>query len=400
MNTFRKLALAATPLALASLVVPAIGQPSAIRRALPAEAPTGSVATQPSHRNQAGQLVWTDAQDQPTRIVTPQNLMVAADDYAVDVRELADKGLVVDTDEAATASTADAQRGTITVGALRKQGYLFIDRDTADSLRERSSCSYELGWRQQSGARTSAPWVLGCLIEPSVEARVTRSGNGFTYAYSIANGRAAQQDIFWFQVRLPFLDALLGRREAKGWQLVTTGGVPLNIEGSEGADFGAFAGATKLAPGTKIDGLALESNYFPGVTDARFEGVVTSEQMPPIVEQLPGDLENAAFDLKRAGRNRVTIATVGPVIPPPSGVDGKSAVVAQLRADVPRARTGGLVSDVAAGQVASLLAELATSLDERSSSASVATRLGALTGIDPGYRSALVAAAKALAAQE
>lgn len=390
MKRLMTVALFVSPLSTGLYIEEASGQPSVIRRVPSLQSGEARLAGEAEYRDQAGRLVWNGADGRPARIVTPRNLMTAADGYPLNEQELQEKGLQASVDT----------RVPRTVGSLRQEGFLFVDRETADSLRKTSACRYEVDWRLESGARKRAPWVLGCLIEPSVAVRVTqRKETTFDYTYTIANGTGAEQEIFWFQVRLPFLDALLGGRDVEGWRLVTTGGMPLNIEGSEGADFASLSGATKFVPGKEIAGLALESAYFPGVTEARFEGLVTESEMPSIEEALPDELMNAANDLTREGQGRVTRVTVGPVIPPPAVASGRAEVVARLQADVDRARSGGLVSKATASKLKSILADVAAALNDRGRLTDLAARVEALRDIDPGYRSGVAAAARVLAAQ-
>jgi hypothetical protein len=361
-------------------------QPTAIRR-VPAP-PGAAAATGPTrtYTNEAGEVVTEGPDGKPVRIVAPRNLLDAADDHPLDVAPLRARGLAI------------PGGATATAGALRAQGFVYLDRD-ASTLRHTSACRYEAEYASAGGGRRRMPWVLGCLTEPSVDVAVTPIGAGvLEYRYAIANGSKAEQSIFWFQLRLPRLDVLVGKRETHGWRLVDDGGVPLDLTGSEGADFMAFQGAPRVAPGGRLDGLALQSAYLPGVVEARFQGLVPEDEVAPPAEALPNDLEEAAIDLHRAGLDKVTRLTMGPAIAPPANTADRTRVVAALVADVARAEGGGLADAAGAARLRGLLDAVATNLDRPDRLTHLAREARHLRGLSAGYGAGIGAAIEALAA--
>jgi hypothetical protein len=174
---------------------------------------------------------------------------------------------------------------------LKSQGYTYLDRQTREYVKLISGCRYEVGYRDDAQRLQTFAVQLECLGNPHVTATVEENAGKYIYRYTLTNGAAAQQSLFWFQVTIPKRDIVDPSRDPQAWERLDH--LHLFDSGSSLLDWMAPTGAPLLTPGASVSGLSATSAYLPAVADAliRVAESDTDDNRPTV--ELSYELEEA-----------------------------------------------------------------------------------------------------------
>jgi hypothetical protein len=270
--------------------------------------------------------------------------------------------------------------------SLRAKGFIYIDRNTNESLRKIDHGQYELRVLDEEGKFRTASIELGSRNDPEVLVEVEPDANGlFRYEYTIRN--RSGQALMLMSLMVPETEAIRQFSGSGGW-------VGVAIPGRSRMGWLPLGDTPSLAAGSEVSGLEVTSAYLPALTEFRLTGVPNPPAEP--MNEYSDFLQQALSGVQEKEGETVR-RTVGPVIPPPKADPAsRTRALDQLTGDVAEALNAGLVSGEGARELREILSEARTQASGGTAFEHLAQRAERIADVDSVYLRAFTTVLRSL----